>query len=289
MVRTLDFKSLPELAVIGYPLSKTFSPVIQNSALRSVGLNWEYSAIPVEPENLFQFLKIASQKMIGLNVTIPYKSDTYKFCNRTSNLVKLTGAVNTLLFKKTTKEIFGYNTDVLALIEAFKRRNRKINSLLCLGAGGSASAVILGGIYLGAEKVYIANRTIEKAQKIVERFKSFFDVDFEIIPLDENQLKNILGKVDSIVNCIPEQATVDFEEIFPKIEQNKIFCDYSYSEKPTVLYTKAKNFGYEVISGLEILIYQGVYAFEIFTGKICPIEVMFSSLKEITGSWWLEC
>ncbi len=284
---------LPELGVIGWPLQKTFSPIIQNSALRAKKLEWRYEAIPVSPEELEYFFKTAAQHMIGFNVTIPHKRRVYELCDEKSPFARLCESVNTVVFEKGSDgaRILGYNTDGPALIKALRIRGVKtIGSVLCLGAGGAASSAIAAVLCYGAKYVAIANRTLEKAKAMTDHFAKIFPVTrFEVLELRNEQVTWVAREVELVVNCLPEEVAARIENCFTNSISNKLFCDYSYGEEPTRLYSKAKKLGYLTISGLEILVWQGAYAFEIFTKIRCPVESMIHSLKEKIGSWWLEC
>ncbi|AEH50583.1 shikimate dehydrogenase [Pseudothermotoga thermarum] len=285
-------KKLPELAVIGWPLEKTFSPIIQNAALKTIGFDWKYEAIPVPPECLSEFFKEAAGQMVGFNVTIPHKNKVFELCDVKSPFAKICQAVNTVVFKKMVSiKAFGYNTDGPALIKALRIRKRNsINSALILGAGGAASAAVASILLLGAKHIFVANRTLQRAQELVDHFAKLFPKsNFEILNLDEKQIIDILKQVEIVINCLPEGAAALLEGCFSENGRGKVFCDYSYSEKPTLLYSRAKGLGYTTISGIEILVWQGAYAFEIFTNRKCPVEEMIDSLKERIGSWWLEC
>ncbi|MDN5331694.1 MAG: shikimate dehydrogenase [Tepidanaerobacteraceae bacterium] len=286
---------MPELAVIGWPLDKTFSPLMQNAALKSVGLLWKYEAIPVPPEYLKEFFSKASEEMRGFNVTMPHKRLVYELCTEKDNFARISGAVNTVVFKRKGKKIesFGYNTDGPGLLKSLreKAKAKRIDSALFLGAGGAAAGGIAALLTSGTKRIYIANRTLKKAKELAENFRKKFDgAEFKVIALEKVEICDALKEVELIVNCIPEEKAADFEEIFEKRDApGKIFCDFSYGEKPGRLYSKAKELGFVTVSGVEILLWQGAYAFEIFTERECPVDSMKKALVEKVGSWWLEC
>ncbi|MCF6096229.1 shikimate dehydrogenase [Thermovorax subterraneus] len=286
-------KGLPELAVIGWPLKKTFSPIIQNAALKSSGIKWKYEAIPVPPDEVDKFFLKASKEMRGFNVTMPHKPRAYELCDERDNFADVCGAVNTVVFRQIEGKIkiFGYNTDGPGLMRALSERTKKtISSALFLGAGGAAAGGIAALLACGTGQIYIANRTLGKAEDLAESFRRNFKASkIAAIELKREHILEVLKEVELVVNCIPDEGAASLEDVLTEDGKGKIFCDFSYGEKPGKLYLRAEKLGYTMISGVEILVWQGAYAFEIFTGVECPVESMKNALKEEIGSWWLGC
>ncbi|MGB9814209.1 MAG: shikimate dehydrogenase [Thermovenabulum sp.] len=293
----LELNEMPELAVIGWPLHKTFSPIMQNAALKSAGLSWRYEAIPIPKEHLSDFFFHASQKMRGFNVTMPYKSDVYKLCSEVDDFAQKCGAVNTVVFHRegTESKPYGYNTDGPGLLKALSEKvgnEIKISSSIILGAGGAAAGCAAALASFGVKTISIINRTMYKAEELAKTMgQNFKNVKWNVLNLEEgDKLQKAFEDAELIVNCIPEEGALLFEPIIEKCDaKDKMFCDLSYSEKPGKLYLKAQKMGYIVVSGIDVLLWQGVYAFEIFTGKPAPVKTMKDALTEKIGSWWLGC
>jgi shikimate dehydrogenase len=286
-------KVLPELAVIGWPLQKTFSPIIQNAALKSLGITWRYEAIPVPPDEVDKFFFKASKTMKGFNVTMPHKYRAYELCDEKDDFANICGAVNTVVFRQIEGKIkiFGYNTDGPGLMRALRERAKKtIGSALFLGAGGAAAGGIAALLASGTSRIYIANRTLKKAEDLAESFRRKFKTsEIMAIELKREQILEALKEAELVVNCIPDEGAASLEDFLVEDGKDRIFCDFSYGEKPGRLYLRAEKAGYTMVSGIEILVWQGAYAFEIFTGVECPVESMKNALVEKIGSWWLAC
>lgn len=291
------FYELPELAVIGWPLSKTFSPVMQNAALKKLNIPWKYEAIPVPQERIKEFFKTASLRMVGFNVTMPYKGEAYKMCAFTDDFAKKSGSVNTVVFEKNNGNVIihGYNTDAPGLLRSLSERageNFRANSAVIFGAGGAAAGCAAALASSGTVTITIVNRNTEKAKGMAESLReNFNNVDFRVLSVGEkSEIMKALTYSELIVSCIPEEGAI-FYEAFLDIEgaEKKVYCDLSYGENPGRLFTKALKNGFMTVSGLDILLWQGVFAFEIFTGQKAPVEVMKKALLEKTGSWWSKC
>lgn len=292
-----DCDQLPELAVIGWPLHHTFSPPMQTAALKATGLPWEYKAIPVPPENVGDFFSRASQVMKGFNVTMPHKFAAYKLCPVLDGLSAVCGSVNTVVFERIGSRpvATGHNTDGPGLLTALSERagyQPAGTSALILGAGGAAAGCAAALARAGARRVAIVNRTVERAMELVENMEQMFDeVKWQWVdPWSTHEFQAAVNQAELVINCMPEEGA---EQFVPMVcgatGDRKVLCDLSYNTRPGALYLHAQQAGYKVVSGIEVLLWQGVYAFEIFTGLSAPVEAMRQALVEAAGSWWLTC
>ncbi|MGB9866980.1 MAG: shikimate dehydrogenase [Bacillota bacterium] len=292
-----DCSQLPELAVIGWPLDHTFSPPMQTAALRQTGFNWGYEAIPVPPEKVPEFFARASQTMKGFNVTMPHKFVAYQLCPVLDGLSAVCGSVNTVVFeRKGPKSIpTGHNTDGPGLLTALKQRagyEPAGSTVLVLGAGGAAAGCAAALARAGAASITIVNRTPERARELARNMEQMFD---EVIwqwtgPNNYQAFREALSKTELVINCMPEEGAEQFAALVCGCPGNvKVLCDLSYNADPGALFLLAKQAGYRVVSGIEVLLWQGVYAFELFTAHKAPVEAMTQALVEVAGSWWLTC
>jgi len=241
--------------IFGYPVKHSLSPVFQSFAFSKKNINAIYMPFEVKPEDLEIAIKGAKAMSIkGLNITIPHKESVLEFVDVISDDVKKIGSCNTLLFEENI--IKAYNTDYIG----FKRALEEKTSLngkkaLVLGAGGTSKAIIYALTSSGV-KVYLHNRTIEKALKLKEIF------DVEVI----GHIEDILQYVDIIVNTTSVGLKDDDKALFDydKISAHHIVFDVIY--KDTALVKKAKEKGAVAVNGLPMLVYQGLESFKIWTG-----------------------
>lgn len=305
----LTDRDLPELAVVGWPLEKTFSPPMQARALAESNLSWRYEAIPVKPDDLVAFLESArnpGSPLKGLNVTVPHKEAVRGMCTELHGLSGVSGAVNTVVFRRSGTggtEAHGYNTDAPGLIRALKARagiEPKGLSAVVFGAGGAAAGCVAALAEAGAREVTVANRTLGRARALCSRLAAAFPrVRLTAVPLAAAPAPKVPVPVPSqeaasetpgiIVNCVPQQHTGIFRPFLDSIGPGCAFVDLSYGEGPTELHRLAALRKARVVPGQEVLLWQGALSFELFTGSPAPVSAMRDELTKISGRWWLEC
>ncbi|TET54724.1 MAG: shikimate dehydrogenase, partial [Actinobacteria bacterium] len=191
--------------IIGYPLKKTLSPLMQNTAFNALDLNWSYIPMPVKKENLGEAIKgLKALGFKGINVTMPHKEEVIKYLSEVSDYAKIAGAVNTIHFEGS--KAIGYNTDGRGFLHALERDggfSPEGKSALILGAGGAACSI---AIMLAMNKIKvltIVNRTIENAKKLANNIKSRFnDLDIKALSFSED-LPKLIDSADLIVNSTP--------------------------------------------------------------------------------------
>jgi shikimate dehydrogenase len=264
------------IIIVGDPVSHSLSPAMHNAAYEKLYIDdqFVYLGANVKVTNLKEVV-LAMRVMdnfYGLTCTIPHKVEVLKYLDWVDEKAKKIGAVNTVVKKNGL--LCGYNTDWLgAVIPLEKITSLKGKKILVLGAGGAARAIVYGLKEKGA-LVYILNRTLEKAKNLAKEFKAKV--------LTFNQQKEV-SNFDIIINAtsVGMEPLVNETPINPSfLKKNQIVFDIVYNPKETKLLKEAKKKGVKIIYGLEMLLYQGVAQFEIYTGKKAPIEVMRKILNE---------
>ena len=171
------------IGIIGHPIEHTLSPVIHNTISSETGRNAVYVPFHVYGEgdsaadksDIESVVKGAYKLNIkGFNVTVPYKSDVIPYLSDIDPLAKKIGAVNTLV--RTEDGYKGYNTDMPGLYMALQKKGVKVegSDAVVLGAGGAARAVLAMLINYGAEKIYLVNRSFDKAAALAEEMNGIF-------------------------------------------------------------------------------------------------------------------
>jgi shikimate dehydrogenase len=264
------------IIIVGDPVSHSLSPAMHNAAYEKLAIDdqFVYLGANVKVANLKEVI-LAMRVMdnfYGLTCTIPHKVEVLKYLDWVDEKAKKIGAVNTVVKKNGL--LCGYNTDWLgAVIPLEKVTSLKGKKVLVLGAGGAARAIVYGLKEKGA-LVYILNRTLEKAEKLAKEFKAKV--------LNFNHQKEV-SNFDIIINAtsVGMEPLVNQTPINPSfLKKNQIIFDVVYNPKETKLLKEAKKKGAKIIFGFEMLLYQGVAQFEIYTGKKAPIEVMRKVLLE---------
>ncbi len=254
--------------VIGNPIHHSFSPTIHNTMADMTGKNIAYMPFKVENNSVEAAIKGAYALNIkGLNVTVPHKMEVMKYLSDIDKNAKVIGAVNTL--KYTENGYVGYNTDIIGVYYAIKNAGFEIENktVVLLGAGGAANACGVMAADKGANKLYIANRTVEKAEALSERIKNNYNC--QVTALNINEI-NTIENADIIINA----TTVGFGDkagISPIINTDfykdkgvDLVFDAIYAPWKTKLLEDARNSGCHTINGFSMLVYQAVAAEEIW-------------------------
>ncbi len=263
--------------VIGDPIEHTLSPVMHNAAFEELNLDFIYVAFRVRREQLRD--AIAGAKSLGvhgLNVTMPHKTAVMKHLDEIDSIARSIGAVNTIL--NSEGRLIGYITDGIGAINALKERGVSLagKKMLLLGAGGAARAI---AFYAAkeVEELKILNRTTQKAKELAEATHKNFGGQISGNSLSYEFLKTELEDTDILVNATSvgmypdvDQSLVDPNWLRPGLN----VMDIIYSPLETKLAKDAKSMGANVVSGIDMLIYQGAASFEIWTEQPAPVKVM---------------
>ena len=264
-----------KFGIIGYPLSHSMSKVIQEAAFKSVGLEGTYEVLETEQEDLVTIIKyLRSNGFQGFNVTIPLKVPITLFLSGVDNVANVAGSANTIKIQPDMSMI-GYNTDVYGFVEAIPedfREEIQGKEVAILGNGGAARAVGVGLAILKASKIDFYARNILNAKEMVDALR----VNFPNTEMNCKQIEGLkdISKYKILVNTTPIGmrskamgiSPID-EEVVKTMNKDSIIYDIVYNPLNTELIKLAKKHGIQTIQGLDMLIYQGAKAFEIWTGK----------------------
>lgn len=264
-----------KFGLIGYPLSHSMSKVIHEAAFKSIGEEGSYEVLETEPENLISRVKyLRTNGFQGFNVTIPLKVPIVLFLSGVDNVANIAGCANTIKVLNDGS-LYGYNTDVYGFVEAIPEKFRKeINGadIAILGNGGAARAVGVGISILKAKKIDFYVRNIINAKDTIDAVRTHFP-EVEINCRLIESLKD-LSSYKMLINTTPIGmrskamgiSPVD-EDVVKTMNKSSIIYDIVYNPLKTELINIAKRNGIQTIQGLDMLIYQGAKAFEIWTGK----------------------
>lgn len=270
------------VGIIGDPVEHSLSPPMHNAAFKHMGLDYVYVPFHVHADKLDKAIAGAkSMNIKGLNVTIPHKTEVIKYLDSLDKSAELIGAVNTVKFDDEHAK--GYNTDGIGSVKAIEEissiKNKKV---VVLGAGGAARAISFQMLIDGAESLVIANRTPENALKLQKDIIQKLNADVKSTDLGE-ELKNELSDADILINTTPigMYPNVDQEPLV-KAEmmcEDLICNDIVYNPLKTGFLKEAEKAGAKTISGIKMLIYQGMESFKIWTGVYPPLEIFENAIK----------
>ncbi|HPZ06604.1 MAG TPA: shikimate dehydrogenase [Candidatus Eremiobacteraeota bacterium] len=267
-------KNTKILGVTGSYAENSLSKYMHNVNFREQGENYTYIPFKTEKEDLEEFMKNFKKfNFFGSAVTIPHKIDIIKYLDDIEDRAKKIGAVNTIVNKDG--KLTGYNTDCKGAIDALSKKTElKDRKVLVLGAGGAARAICYG-LKEKEFSVIIANRTEERAMKLAE------ELDMKICPLEDIYKYNyhIIINTTSI-GMYPHINESIVEKDFLK---GKVVFDIVYRPMMTKMLRDAIAVGSTVVEGYEMLLYQGIEQYKLWTGKEPSENLMRKILFEQLG------
>ena len=258
---------MKKAAVIGFPVKHSWSPIIHNYWIKEHGILGEYKKIEVHPSDLKSLvISKKEQGFSGLNITIPHKEKATEICDELSESARVLQAVNLITFKNNI--IYGDNTDGDGFVESFKEDFPDINlsslRIGILGAGGAAKSIALSLSKENPKKIFVFNRNIDRAEKLLEKVNFHAAEPFHI---DDINLKKL--SFDLLINATPVgmAGMTDTNFInFKNIGGIEFFADIVYNPENTENMSLARSQNIKTIGGLGMLLYQAVPSFESFFG-----------------------
>jgi len=288
--------------LLGFPVKHSLSPAMHNAAFKESGIDAEYCLFEIKPFELKKFLfepeavfndnagrQIKSFDVAGFNITIPHKVAAKEMlevqfsADQTDGqyFVKLAGALNTA--RRDANCIQYRNTDVAGFLTSLREDLHfecKGKNVLLLGCGGAGRAIIAGltSPEYQAKKIYVH----ENDELTVRAARNHFESLDKIISfIGKDSLESAAADAQLLVNATP----LGMHEGDPApIDKNFLHKDlYVYDvvyNKETQLTRDAREKAVNAAGGLGMLLYQGVIAWEFWTGKKAPVEVMRAALVE---------
>jgi len=252
---------------------------MHNAAFAALGLNWRYLAFEVDPKNLRAAIAGAkAMNFAGINLTVPHKLLAVDMVDSLDESARKWGAVNTIKFQPDG--VMGFNTDADAIVTSL-REDLKVElrgaKVLLLGAGGAGRTAALKLASENVAELFLVNRTQSRAEEIAGEIKKQF-------PSVKVSLDHPKAKVDLILNATSlglNPADVSpLDETQCSLKQTRAVYDMIYRPAETKLLIAAKAAGCQTANGLGMLLHQGAKAFEIWTGKSAPLDVMRRALEQ---------
>ncbi len=274
--------------VIGDPIEHTMSPVMHNAAFKELGLDYLYVSFRVRKEELGKAVEsIRALNIRGLNVTTPHKVAIIPFLDELDPLVERIGAVNTIV--NDDGVLTGYNTDATGFLQALLDKGVKPErkNTVILGAGGASRAISFILAERGAHLV-ILNRLLELdwAEELAQRISQVFKKEVRALELNEKNLEMMLEGADILINATSVGMSPDVDETPVPARLLKpalIVFDIVYNPIQTRLLKEAEAAGAQTIGGLNMLVWQGAIAFEKWTGRKAPLDLMRREVIKALG------
>lgn len=271
------------LGIIGHPISHSLSPLMHNASFVADNVDYAYVAMDVPPERLeYAVAGLASLGYVGFNVTMPHKESIIPFMDELDETARISGAVNTVIIRDTN--LFGMNTDGSGFIEACKESGVEFagKKALLLGAGGAAASIAVAVLGENLSSLTISNRTVSRAENLADKVRNIArEASLKTISLEAAARESV--ESDIIINTtylgmkgydsLPIPAEV--------LRSDQAVCDAVYlGESVTELIRRGLEVGARTVSGDRMLLYQGVQAQRIWTGREPNVEVMSNVLTK---------
>jgi shikimate dehydrogenase len=286
---TREEKACPaRLAIFGDPVAHSKSPPMQNAALLSNGHNCQYVRIHVPPDELGTAMgNLVTAGFLGANLTIPHKQNALDFIDEISPEARLMGAINTVSVRD--EKLHGFNTDgpgfAAAVREEFDIGLGTLRVLILGGGGGAGRAITVQCALAGCPTIFVANRTVEKAQLLSEEIEESLGKSMTPISLAHEALQNALSCVDLVVNATPLGMKQNDPSPLPDglLTKGHLVYDTVYSGGTSALIGQAIKAGAKGSNGLSMLLHQGALAYEIWFNETAPLETMREALVPVTA------
>ncbi|MBG90694.1 MAG: shikimate dehydrogenase [Actinobacteria bacterium] len=273
------------LGVIGDPIAHSLSPIMHTQVLQAQSVNATYLPFHVKSEMLGAALDgLRALGFWGCNVTVPHKETVIPFLDELDPLAKRLGSVNTIVNRDG--QLTGYSTDgqgfMLALSEelGFQVSGK---SVVILGAGGSARAILGALLDDSVGPVYLLNRRLERAQALCELASEQSPVS-AIALSDEDACLQALSKADLLIQTTSVGMAPDVDGCvlsdFSWLSNDQVIVDIIYSPLETRLLSKGRLNGAKTLNGVGMLAGQGALAYTLMTGKPCAYSEMKEALLQ---------
>ena len=265
------------LALIGHPVAHSLSPAMHNASFVADDLDYVYVCLDIEPAELPTAVRgLKALKLRGFNVTMPHKRAMVPLVDELDQEARVSGAVNTVVVEASG--LRGFNTDGGGMVMACQEAGIELSgkSVLLLGAGGTAAAIAVAFGKAGIGELHIANRNVERAARLRDKLHGTGIRGLAIRPF------NALPDAEIIINTTPlGMKEGDPMPVPPDyVQQGRAFCDAVYrpgTQTPLVQLARERNV--PVVAGDRMLLYQGVLAQKLWTGREPNVMAMNQAIS----------
>lgn len=269
--------------VIGDPIAHSMSPLMHNDLFQNYSIDAHYFPFHVKKEELRN--AVCGMKTLGVsgfNITVPHKVAIIPLLDQIDSLASAIGAVNTVV--NVDGQLIGYNTDGSGYVKGLADHvtNLKDQKVLIIGAGGAARALYFSLAKAGVIRLDICNRTIENAAKLIKECP--YHVDSNAI--EKEEAERVLGEYDVIIQTTSigmEPNIEDFPLKLDNLRAGAFVSDIIYNPLETALLREAKKKNANIQNGIDMFVFQGALAFELWTGIFPDTDRMKRIVEQKLG------
>jgi len=259
--------------VMGWPISQSRSPALHNFWFAQHGLQGSYVPLAIPPERLEKALRaLPALNFAGCNLTIPLKQDAMKIVDEVDITAKTIGAMSCVVVRPdgtlfgSNNDWYGFTHNILEFVPDWRV---DAGPAVVMGAGGGARAVVYGLMERGAREIRLCNRTLARAQALAKDFSC----PIKVLPWEQRH--DALEGASMLVNATSQgmigQAALDLR--LDKLPKSALVNDIIYIPRETPLIVAARQRGNRTVTGLGMLLHQGIPAWKAWFGiepKVTP-------------------
>lgn len=261
------------------PAKHSLSPTLHTSSFEAAGINAVYLAFDIAPDKLKDAItSIRTFNMMGVNLSMPHKVNALCYMDELSESAQLIGAINTIVH--TNDKLIGHNTDGFGFMESLRVNNLPIKNqtMTILGAGGAATAILVQAALDGFSTIHVFSRRgkrYDEMEKKIDKLSDSVSCKITLTNLyHTDALKEAITRSHILVNStsvgmINDESLIEDESLLRK---DLVVYDVIYNPRKTKLLKQAEKKGCQTINGLDMLLYQGAKAFNLWTNHDMPIE-----------------
>lgn len=268
------------LGLIGDNIAASRAPDLHHAAARICGIDIAYERlVPSDLGMHFDdvFARARAEGFRGLNITHPYKERVLRFVTVEDPVVKAIGACNTVLFGEPA---IGLNTDYTGYVAAFRGRFGAMppGVVAIAGSGGAGKAIAFALAKLGTKSLALFDVDDRKSQALAAALKQH-QVGMAISAAPS--LQAACEGADALINCTPGGMNGYGGDAFAgvQLQGRRWICDVVYTPIETDFLKRAAAVGVDILSGYELFLYQGLYAFKHFTGYDVDESILRRELR----------
>lgn len=275
------------LGVLGHPVQRSRSPVMQQAALDAHGSNVRYLKFAVAPSELQLFVQEARRTLPtlqGFNVTVPHKTTIIPLIDSLASTAQSAGAVNTVVID-SQGHLQGHNTDISGLRRVWQENNviLRDRTLVIVGAGGLARAAVVAGLLEGVGEIRLANRTISRAQSLLDELGSRWQGRIPRmlctgLPSPEDAAELLRGAAVLVQATRLGTDAGDGTPISLDAAESGLFVVESLYGAPTTLLQEARQRGLPSVDGLTLLLHQGAASWQLWMQAKPDLQAMRRAL-----------
>jgi len=269
-------------AVMGWPISQSRSPALHNFWFAQHGLTGSYVPLAIPPEQLEAALRaLPALNFAGCNLTIPLKQDAMRIVDEVDITAKKIGAMSCVVVRPdgslagSNNDWYGFTHNILEFVPDWRA---DLGPVAVMGAGGGARAVVYGLMERGAREIRLCNRTLARAQTLAKEFGG----PITVMPWEQRH--DAIDGVAMLVNATNQgmigQAALDLR--LDKLPAAALVNDIIYNPRETPLLVAARARGNRTVTGLGMLLHQGIPAWQAWFGITPKVTAELRALIEAT-------